>query len=379
MAKSPPEALIHAHESWLAAQKRAAEILLSAPQPGTPQDWAEGYRWLTRIGSLVQDWILEKEDPLRPELFRCQGPYRKLIGDNPDVNYYFASLDPSQHYRLSGTRGGALYVGLSVGSDIFRGAQGAMGTLAQHHLDEFPTHSDGQLEVFLGPVSDAPAVDSGNFIPLPPGSAQLAVRETFGDRSTEEPARLYLERMGERISAPRADPDVVAEKLEVAAKFLVFVTQTCVAMYAGSETSINQLGGAPGSQHVEAQDDAVRTHSNSEMVYIAGRWKVDPGKALRIRIRPPDQGFVYWGFVILNPWLESYDFRHIKVATNNVLAEAEADGSWELFVSDADPGKPNWIDTNGRHEGFMLLRWVRVESAPPTPECEIVDTAILAD
>ena len=102
MAKSPPEALIHAHESWLAAQKRAAEILLSAPQPGTPQDWAEGYRWLTRIGSLVQDWILEKEDPLRPELFRCQGPYRKLIGDNPDVNYYFASLDPSQHYRLSG-------------------------------------------------------------------------------------------------------------------------------------------------------------------------------------------------------------------------------------------------------------------------------------
>ena len=63
-------------------------------QPGTPQDWAEGYRWLTRMASLCQDWVLEKEDPLRPTIFRNQDEYRKLIVDNPDVNYWFVSVRP---------------------------------------------------------------------------------------------------------------------------------------------------------------------------------------------------------------------------------------------------------------------------------------------
>ncbi len=378
MPESPPESLARAHENWLAAQKQAAEILVSASQPGTSQDWAEGYRWLTRIVSLAQDWILEKEDPLRPVLFRSQGPYRKLIGDNPDVNYYFGSLDASQRYRLSGTRGGALYVGLSVGSDIFRGAEGAMGTLAQHHLDEFPADADGQVEIFLVPESDPKKSEYPNRIELTPGAAQLAVRETFGDRSREEPAALRLERLGETPPAPRLEPDGVAEKLEVAARFLLFVARTCVAMYAGSAGNLNQLGGAAGREHVEAQDDAVRTHSDADMVYIGGRWKLEPGQALRIQIHPPSAGFVYWGFVVLNPWLESYDFRHSHVATNNVLAAADPDGSWPLVVAAEDPGTPNWIDTNGRHEGFMLLRWVRVGSMPPNPTCEIVDAQSLA-
>ena len=91
MATAPRD--VHdAYRRWLAAQQEALEIMESAAQPGTQQDWAEGYRWLTRIASLCQDWILEKEDPLHPTIFRSQGEARKLMVDNPDVDYWFASL-----------------------------------------------------------------------------------------------------------------------------------------------------------------------------------------------------------------------------------------------------------------------------------------------
>lgn len=377
MSDAAPENLLRAFEKWLEAQKQAAELMVSASHPGTPQDWAEGYRWVTRISSLALDWIIEKEDPLRPVLFRCQDEYRKLIGDNPDVDYYFASLDASESYRLSGTRGQAPYVGLTVGTDIFRGAQGAMGTLAQHHLDEFVLAEDGEVEIFLVPESEGVGSPGENRILLKEGATQLAVRETFGDRHREEPANLSIERMGEPLPPPRILPTPLAEKLEVAAGFLLFVVRTCVAMYAGSAAQLNQLGGAAGRDHVEAQDDEVRTHSDADMVYIGGRWRIAPGEGLRIRIRPPEGDFRYWGFVILNPWLESYDCRHVAAATNHALASQEADGSWHLLVADEDPGTPNWINTNGRHEGFMLLRWVHVSGHLPAVECEIVELSSL--
>src|SRR5262245_49358668 len=82
-----------AMETWIDAQRRAIELLLTAQQPGHPVDWGEGARWVTRIASLAQEWVVEYADPLRPTIFRSQGPTRKLMVDNPDVDYWFASLD----------------------------------------------------------------------------------------------------------------------------------------------------------------------------------------------------------------------------------------------------------------------------------------------
>ena len=53
-----PKVLAEAYREWLDAQRQALDVMEAFSQPGTPQDWAEGYRWLTRIASLCQDWIL---------------------------------------------------------------------------------------------------------------------------------------------------------------------------------------------------------------------------------------------------------------------------------------------------------------------------------
>ena len=226
---TPPKVLAEAYEGWLDAQRKALELMTSLEQPGTEQDWAEGYRWLTRMASLCQDWVLEKEYPLRPTIFRNQDEYRKLIVDNPDVNYWFASVVPEHAYRLSGNKGGAPYLGFTIGTDVIRGAPGRTGTLAQHYIDQFEVAPNGDFEIVA--AGAWPAGHAGNFMALPEGTAQIAVRETFTDRRTQRPAVLRIERLGEPAPPPRAEPDVVAEKLRAMSRYLLVIAHTCALLW----------------------------------------------------------------------------------------------------------------------------------------------------
>jgi hypothetical protein len=366
-ASGPPKTLAESFARFVDAQREAAAIMAATPHPGTPADWAEGYRWVTRIASLCLDWIVEKGDPLRPVLFRSQDEQRKLIVDNPDVNYYFAALSDGEAYRLHGNRGGACYVGLTIGTDVLRGGGARTGTLAQRHLDQFEIAPDGSFEISLSREPRA-----GNWIELAQGAAQLAVRETFGDRRAERPASLRLARLGPPLPAPVLEPDALSEKLDVASRFLLFVTRVCVGMWAGAAAQTNRFAGAMGAQHVRAQEDEIRTHSDAEMAYVGGRFALAPGQALRVTVRPPRGGFRYWGLTLANPWMESFDYRYARNHTNHALAERSADGSWRLVIAPRDPGLPNWLDTGGRLEGFMLIRWVLPAELPPAPECELL-------
>ncbi len=374
---NPPKLLAEAYETWLDAQRRALELMTSLEQPGTPQDWAEGYRWLTRIASLCQDWVLEKEDPLRPTIFRNQDEYRKLIVDNPDVNYWFVSVRPDERYRLYGNRGGAPYLGFTIGTDVIRGAQGRTGTLGQHYIDQFEVAPNGDFEILA--AAEEPPAHGGNFMRLPAGSAQIAVRETFTDRKTQRTAMLRIERLGERLPPPRAEPEQIAEKLAAMSRYLLVIAHTCAMLWKSSAANTNRIVGVAGAQHVRKQENEIDTHSDTDMVYMGGRFRLEPGEALRITLRRPPYPFVYWGLVLVNPWMESYDFRHATTHLSNGTAQPDANGDWTLVVAPEDPGLGvrNWLDAGGRREGFMLLRWVLAGDAPPQPRCELVTLASL--
>ena len=120
-----------AFDAWIEAQRAAIEMVRTAEGvPRTGTDNAEGYRWVTRLASLAQEWFLEKSDPLHPEVFLLQDAHRKLLVDNPDVGYWFSVLDDRHLYRLTGWRGEAPYVGLTFGTPM---AQGPTGGRTGHH------------------------------------------------------------------------------------------------------------------------------------------------------------------------------------------------------------------------------------------------------
>ncbi len=286
--------------------------------PRTDVDTAEGYRWVTRLASLAQDWFVEKGDPLHPQLFQLQDEYRKLLVDNPDVRYLFCVLDDTRSYRLTGTRGEAAYVGLTFGTPIGKGAVGGRtGTTTQVHLDEFELGPGGEVDLLIVPADQMPDPRPVNSIVLEPGTGQVAFRETFFDKRTRSPADLRIDLVGDVAAAECSTRDDLAGKLEFAGIFLQFVAATAVNMWHDTADNINPFGGTAGSVHVEAQDDEVRSHSDADMTYHGGRFVLGEDEALVVTVHEPDKEFLYWGLTITSPWMESYDYRYTTTNLNN--------------------------------------------------------------
>jgi hypothetical protein len=74
--------------------------------------------------------------------------------------------------------------------------------------------------------------------------------------------------------------------------------------------------------------------------------------------------------------MESLDYRYTTTNLNNKTALRSSDGDWRLVIAPTDPGVPNWLDTQGRRQGYMIVRWVLADG-PLHPTCELVPIANL--
>ncbi|HXZ62019.1 MAG TPA: hypothetical protein VEG62_04690 [Acidimicrobiales bacterium] len=373
-----------AFEAWLAAQRAALDVVRQATgvPEGSEVDLAEGYRWVTRLSRLALDWFVERSDPLHPQLFDLQDEYKKLLVDNPDVRYTFCVLDDTRSYRLVGYRGECAYLGMTFGTPFGQGPVGGRtGTQTQTHIDEFELGPNGEVDILMAPASAMPEPRPRNAVVLEPGTRQLAIRETHFDKRPEKFSRLRVELVpepGEVVPPPLLTVDDLAPKLEFAAAFLSFVGVTALQMWHDAGATMNRFSGRSGQEHVASQEDEVRSHSNAEMTYHGGRFRLEPGQALVVRVRQPERPFLYWGLTLCSPWMESFDSRYATTARNNHTAALAPDGSWRLVIASADPGPgaENWLDTGGRLEGYMLVRWVLADD-PPVPSAEVVALADL--
>jgi hypothetical protein len=95
---------------------------------------------------------------------------------------------------------------------------------------------------------------------------------------------------------------------------------------------------------------------------MIGTFRLQPGEALELEIEPPASR--YWSVTLENIWHECLEPGRRRSSLTNASAAREADGTVRVVVSDADPGTPNWLDTGGRHRGFVLLRWLDNPEAP---------------
>ena len=377
------ERLNAAFDAWVQAQTAALDVVRQATEvPDSGVDLAEGYRWVTRLSRLALDWIVERSDPLHPQLFTLQDDYRKLLVDNPDVHYLFSVLDDSRSYRLVGHRGECAYLGMTFGTPFGQGpVAGRTGTQTQTHIDEFELGPNGEVDILIAPADKMPDPRPRNAVVLEPGTAQLAIRETHFDKKTEQLSSLRMELVpepGEVVPPPLLSAEELAPKLEFAAMFLTFVGGTALQMWHDAATNMNTFGGQAGSAHVAAQEDEVRTHTNAEMTYHGGRFKLAEDEALVVTVAEPDKPFLYWGLTLTSPWMESFDYRYATTNLNNKRATRSEDGAWRLVIAPRDPGPgvDNWLDTGGRLEGYMLVRWVLADE-PPHPSAEVVKLAAL--
>ncbi|WP_420626784.1 DUF1214 domain-containing protein [Candidatus Poriferisodalis sp.] len=337
--------------------------------PGAPRDpfsQAEGYRYLSRLARAGLNAFVEHADPKAPVLHRVVDETTKLGADNPDNHYLTAALGGSYEYKITGKRNDIAYLSFGTQSGNYGQGRGLPPT-GYIESDEIEMDPDGNFELVL---SSTP--QGANWLPMTPETGTLVVRQTYGDRSSETPAELTIERIN-CTEDERRPSHLTARALDEGlskAGALVMGAPLLFAKWARDFSKhSNELP-------LFDPDVSLAAGGDPNITYYHSHWALEPDEALVIEVTPPE--CEHWNFQLNNYWMESLDYRHFTIHTNMALAQYEADGSIRLIVAHDDPGVPNWLSTTGHSSGTMCFRWVRA-AEHPQPGCRVVKLASLRD
>ena len=336
--------------------------------PGAPRDpfnQAEGYRYLSRLarGGLMA--FVEYADPKAPVLHRVSHETVKLGSDNPDNYYQTAAIHGDYEYRITGRRNTVRYLGFGTQAGHY-GQGGGLPPTGYVEADELEIGSDGALELT---VSSKP--QAKNWLPMNSESRTLIVRQTFLDRSTEQPADLRIERVHcseeEKRPSPLT-PEQIDEGLKSAGTLVAGASMLFANWARGFRKHSNSLPMFDPEVSLAAGGDP-------NIAYYHSHWVLAEDEVLLIEVQPPECG--HWNFQLNNYWMESLDYRYHTIHTNKHLAHHEEDGSIRLVVAHENPSMPNWLETAGHTSGTMCFRWVKAENHPQ-PRTRVVRLSELA-
>jgi hypothetical protein len=334
------------------ALEKAGDVVLRDAAPDTPLDRAEGYRYLTRLLREMLYTTVDNADPDFPRLHELD--LVKIGADNPDNVYLTATVRGDRTYRLTGTRGTSAY--FSIGSKANRYAKdGTMASTGELSDQDIVVDPDGTVEIVVGATPH-----EKNWLPLAPDSTSLVIRQTYLDRTAEEPGTWRIECVGGPATPPTLDPAFMAKALRRAA---LAVHGTAATFAAWTELFMSRPNELPDF----GQEMFQRAGGDPEIFYLHGYWTLDPGEAWVIETEVPD--CPYWNFQLGNWWLESLD--HARRITVNKHTATLDGGHLTIVVAGSDPGWGNWIDTAGHTSGTALLRWLGA-THQPVPRCRVI-------
>lgn len=337
---------------------RAIEKKLLSTQPALPEaDLLDGYRLMFSLLRVTVDAYVwgDRDNPILVDVI---GPYLKWGGDNSDAYYQLAPLDPKRTYRVTGNRGDAVYLSMTVygGPGGGQYSNRIVGTMNNRSLEFDP---DGNFEFTLSPDPQ-----SGAWLRLDDDAEFALTRDYLTEPVTGRRPQWTIQVIDP--PARRHDsPEDLTRRLRSAKTWL----REQVSFLPTRIDPPNEiLEPFPVPEHAYGW-------SAADAAYAMGAYDLGPGQALVVTGTSPE--CVFWNLCLWNPFLHTYDSAYERVTINGAHVTYEPDGSWEIVISDRDPGHPNWVSTAGRSKGLIWLRWFLPEETPARPQCRVVDVAEL--
>jgi hypothetical protein len=300
---------------------------------------------------------LENADPAFPSFYQASHDTAKIGADNPDNFYQNATISGAQNYRIRGMRGTVPILSFATKANRYA-IDGSMASTGELDIRDVKLEADGSFDII---VSSEP--QDGNWLPLAKDSSMLIVRQTFFNKSDETAATVTIDAIKDSIS-PTAPAPLNTDTLTTALNHVpAFISGTSAIFLEWAE-----LFRAENRNALDTTDQTMFSKAGGDpmIYYLHGWWELERGQALQITTPIPEcEG---WNFQINNIWMESLDYRHHNIHTNNGLAELNPDGTVTVTVC-AKPQTGNWIDTAGHKSGTMLWRWTGAKTHPiPTVE-----------
>lgn len=320
-----------------------------------PDDTAllESYKWMFSILHVGLEAFVWGQ-PDNPRFVEITSPGWKWGGDNSDAFYQFAPVSPARTYRVTGVVGDAVYWSLTVygGPDDGRYSERIVGSLNGRDL---PPDTDG---IVAFTISADPFDGPG--ILLDGDDAVAAITRDYLPDPTKR------RRMTWQIEAVDPPPTVREDDADLARRFRSVITWVreqadLVPIALGEPNHIDPPYPVPTATFGWAAGDAA---------YAMGSFSLGDGEALVIDGRSPY--CVFWNLCLWNQLLHTFDYRYERVTINGTQVRYEPDGSWRIVVAHRDPGHPNWVSTQGHHEGLLWFRWFLPDETPSQPSLQVV-------
>jgi hypothetical protein len=321
---------------------------------------AEGYRHLVRMIRAGFEMTGEFGDTRYPELVPMATRTMLSEGVTSDARYHQAFIDGSAAHTIRGARGEAPFIefGVYTGRTGFHESTELTGCLTEAELEVDP---DGRFEVQLGP-DERP----GNWIRTDAETRYLFIREYAHDWSKLRPGSFTIARSDVSLPKPPLELSAIRRALSDAANFV----RSAPPFWAGISEywagfAVNQI------VHQEQADSATDITVPSGHRFACGYFRLEPGDALHVSFRPTP--VPYWGLHLDNYWYEPLSWSDNRSQLNNQSAQADADGTVRVLISDRAPAQPgNWLDTQGHRQGTIVFRWSRSDQPLPEFTTELV-------
>lgn len=316
----------------------------------------EGLRALARITALCAETSLDADREL-PAFRALSTPIRHVGGATPFVTTHQAALDGRLRYRVRGRRGGVA----ALGFQVLAGHGLAPRRIAAYVPDrDLPVLPDGDFEILLARHEPPPyQCQAAIWVGIPDDASAILASQFVGDPVHEAPAQLAIEPL-DRPAPPSPPHDhVLAQQLDELAWSMARLATLHRTVHPELLATANRLHAIPAA----AIGAGMSTSADDPC--LTGCFRLAPDEALVIDTLPPATR--WWSIALENVWHECFDVHGRTIAASNATVVRRPDGSVRLVVAARDPGVPGvtWLDTGGRHRGFVTLRWIDHPETPP--------------
>ena len=353
----PPEA-----SAWRELCERMAtlgERLLDPSFPTDPLDRTAGFAHLTEQLMCWLEWSVFHGDPRRPFFQRQNDLITQWGGPNADNVYRHTRVEPGRRYRIRGRMYSCDDFILAVRAGFMH--QPKWGTIFQVSASDLGLGPGDEIDLIAG---------EGGQIALPEDAVMISIREYYFDWRAEQPALFTIECLDDDVVEPlarRGGDELAAQLREVASAVEISLDYWNTYMKERRSTQPDNTFTAP--LKLDKGLDAAR--------YLHCIWDLDPDDALVVDCDVPDARYWSWQLYQLG-WFDLVDPVERTTSLNHTDAVVDADGRVRVVVAHRDPGVANWLDTGGRREGLLMLRWFWPRGADPAPVTRVVPLSELS-
>lgn len=338
-----------ARAAWQFFQQMVTDVTKIVTEDAeSERELLEGMRMIARVSSLCAQMSVEA-DAERPTFFDMCSENRMVGGPNPDGNYYLAMIRGDRSYRITGSRGTSAYLGLQ----ILAGTGLTPRRMAGYVSDVDLALAAGEFALVLSADKPVDLADA-QWVQIPDDASSVVVREYIGDRAHEELATLRIEALDPAPLTPLSDGEL-ADQLTAMAWSLMKLTTL-------HRTIKPELLDAPNTLLTAEAANLGAADTTPDNLYMIGTYRLRPDEALVLDIAPPETR--YWNVTLESIWHECLEPRARHSSVTNRGVAPDPDGRVRIAISANDFGLGHWLDTGGRHRGFVVLRWLDNPTPP---------------